>query len=94
MRWSSAGEKSPVSGGMSHGATTMNSRQIAVERGEDDHEERRRELEGLAPSALLEQLGEDGHERRAQRRVGEQERTRFGTWKANVNADIGPLVPK
>ena len=22
------------------------------------------------------------------------ERTRFGTWNASVNADIGPLVPK
>ena len=22
------------------------------------------------------------------------ERTRFGTWKASVNADIGPVVPK
>ena len=45
-------------------------------------------------AALLEQLGEDRDERGAQRRVGEQARTRFGTWKAIVNAQNAPLVPK
>ena len=88
-------EVSPVSSGMIHGATTMKKTHDRRQRGDDDHEERRRELERLALAALLEQLGEDRHERRADSAASaNSERTRFGTWKANVNAENGPLVPK
>jgi hypothetical protein len=45
-------------------------------------------------ASLLEQLGEDGHERGAERGVGEQLRTTFGTWNAIVNALNAPLVAK
>ena len=59
-----------------------------------DPEQRRGQPYRLFAPPLLEQIGEHRHERRRQGRVGEQVATRFGTWKAIVKAEAGPLVPK
>ena len=63
---------SPVNSGMITPAKRMKNAVMRAEDREDQDEQRRGEPERLAPLALLEQLGEDRDERRAQRRVGEQ----------------------
>ena len=68
----------------------MNSERDRAEHDEDQAEQRAGELERLALRFVLQQLGEDGDEGGAERGVGEQARTRFGTWKAIVNAENGP----
>ena len=96
VRSSSAGvDSSPVNSGISTGASRMNSERQRAERDEDQPGERGGELERLAPALVLEQLGED----RARTRVesaasATSARIRFGTWKASVNAEAAPDVPK
>ena len=58
---------SPVNGGMSTGAATMKSTVSAPRATTISAAERARERVRLAPLALLEQLGEDRHERAGQR---------------------------
>ena len=75
-------------------ANSTNSAVIDAEQDHDPEEEARGDPEGLLPLALLQQLGEDRDERALQsasRRTGPA--SRFGTWKAIVNADIAPETP-
>ena len=57
---------------MSGSANRMNSAVTAAEHQADQEEQARGDPEGLLALALLEQLGEDRHERALERRVGEQ----------------------
>ena len=85
---------SPVNSGMITGATRMNS---ARERAEHDRIRQNSAAASRKASRLrlLEQLGEDRHERGARCAASANSaRTRFGTWKAIVNAEKRPLVPK
>ena len=72
----------------------MNSSVIAPSDGEDQPEQRAGERERLAPAALLEQLGEHGHERRRQRGVGEQRAHQVRDLERERERRAAPLVPK
>ena len=58
--------------GISSGARRMNRAVISPEDEGDEEDQRRGEVERLAPAPVLELLGEDRHERRLDRGVGEQ----------------------
>ena len=73
----------------------MKTQRDARQRDEEQPGQRGGELERLAAALVLEQLGEDGHEGgRLSAASATSARTRFGTWKASVNADAAPGVPK
>ena len=72
----------------------MNSERERAERDEHQAGERARELERLAPSLVLQQLGEHRHERGRERRVGDERADQVRHLERERERRGAPVVPK
>ena len=84
---------SPVNSGMITGASAMKAIVISVSADEQQPRHRAGRVDRVLAPLLLEQLGEDGHERAGERRVGDERADQVRDLEGEREPDAAPPVP-